>query len=435
MNNTVMKVDKQVLEEQIIAALKTCYDPEIPVDVFELGLIYEIRIDDDANVGIKMLDDEAVGFTRIHPVPRPGVQVKALSGTEVEIGLFPGPLDLESEDSLEDVNRLFLAIVVLVRERLSRPDQDQLAGVAPGLGEDALLSPRLRDDPRPAGPQRPDHAPTVARSRSSCARNDETSSAVDIESAARATRSASRVETPRKNSFTAGTVRGPIENSRIPRPRNSRTSAGSAAISPHTESGFSAIRAASATRATRRSTAGCVGRNRSETVSFARSTASVYWMRSFVPRERKSTSGASRSAVIAAEGTSIIAPSGMSSGTAMPRSSTSSRAFFRTIRTRRISSTPETIGTRRRRLPEAAAASRARSCVENISGRAKHRRTPRSPRTGLTSSDPTRWRAPFLPPRSYVRITTGRGASPSRTWRYARDCSSSEGNSSPSLER
>src|ERR1035438_3932575 len=54
MNNTVMKVDKQVLEEQIIAALKTCYDPEIPVDVFELGLIYEIRIDDDANVGIKM---------------------------------------------------------------------------------------------------------------------------------------------------------------------------------------------------------------------------------------------------------------------------------------------------------------------------------------------------------------------------------------------
>ena len=54
MNNTVMKVDKQVLEEQIITALKTCYDPEIPVDVFELGLIYEIRIDDDANVVIKM---------------------------------------------------------------------------------------------------------------------------------------------------------------------------------------------------------------------------------------------------------------------------------------------------------------------------------------------------------------------------------------------
>ena len=47
----------------------------------------------------------------------------------------------------------------------------------------------------------------------------------------------------------------------------------------------------------------------------------------------------------------------------------------------------------------------------NISGRAKQRRTPRRPRTGLISSAPTRWRAPFLPPRSYVRMTTGRGAS------------------------
>jgi len=48
------KINKQELEEQIIQALKTCYDPEIPVDIFELGLIYEIRIDDDANVKIKM---------------------------------------------------------------------------------------------------------------------------------------------------------------------------------------------------------------------------------------------------------------------------------------------------------------------------------------------------------------------------------------------
>ena len=48
------KVNKQELEEKIIHALKTCYDPEIPVDIFELGLIYEIRIDNDANVNIKM---------------------------------------------------------------------------------------------------------------------------------------------------------------------------------------------------------------------------------------------------------------------------------------------------------------------------------------------------------------------------------------------
>jgi FeS assembly SUF system protein len=47
-------INKQELEEKIIQALKTCYDPEIPVDIFELGLIYEIRIDNEANVNIKM---------------------------------------------------------------------------------------------------------------------------------------------------------------------------------------------------------------------------------------------------------------------------------------------------------------------------------------------------------------------------------------------
>jgi FeS assembly SUF system protein len=48
------EINKQELEEKIINALKTCYDPEIPVDIFELGLIYEIRIDDDANATILM---------------------------------------------------------------------------------------------------------------------------------------------------------------------------------------------------------------------------------------------------------------------------------------------------------------------------------------------------------------------------------------------
>ena len=47
-------MNKQELEEKIIEALKTCYDPEIPVDIFELGLIYEIKIDNEENVNIKM---------------------------------------------------------------------------------------------------------------------------------------------------------------------------------------------------------------------------------------------------------------------------------------------------------------------------------------------------------------------------------------------
>lgn len=47
-------IDKGKLEQDIIAKLKTCYDPEIPVDIYELGLIYEIRVDDDANTYVKM---------------------------------------------------------------------------------------------------------------------------------------------------------------------------------------------------------------------------------------------------------------------------------------------------------------------------------------------------------------------------------------------
>jgi len=51
---TAETINKQELEEKIINMLKTCYDPEIPVDIFELGLIYEIQIDNDANVIVKM---------------------------------------------------------------------------------------------------------------------------------------------------------------------------------------------------------------------------------------------------------------------------------------------------------------------------------------------------------------------------------------------
>ena len=42
------------LENRIVEMLKTIYDPEIPVDIFELGLIYEVRIDEDKNVEIDM---------------------------------------------------------------------------------------------------------------------------------------------------------------------------------------------------------------------------------------------------------------------------------------------------------------------------------------------------------------------------------------------
>jgi FeS assembly SUF system protein len=42
------------LRDQVIEVLRTVYDPEIPVNIHEMGLVYEVTIDDDANVHILM---------------------------------------------------------------------------------------------------------------------------------------------------------------------------------------------------------------------------------------------------------------------------------------------------------------------------------------------------------------------------------------------
>ncbi len=42
------------LQNSIIEVLKTIYDPEIPVDIYELGLIYEVKVDPGNNVEIEM---------------------------------------------------------------------------------------------------------------------------------------------------------------------------------------------------------------------------------------------------------------------------------------------------------------------------------------------------------------------------------------------
>ena len=42
------------LRDQVVDVLKTCYDPEIPVDIYELGLIYKIDVDDAGKVAVDM---------------------------------------------------------------------------------------------------------------------------------------------------------------------------------------------------------------------------------------------------------------------------------------------------------------------------------------------------------------------------------------------
>lgn len=48
------KTTTEDLEQEVIEVLKTIYDPEIPVNIYELGLIYEITVHDDRSVYVKM---------------------------------------------------------------------------------------------------------------------------------------------------------------------------------------------------------------------------------------------------------------------------------------------------------------------------------------------------------------------------------------------
>jgi FeS assembly SUF system protein len=88
----VSSIDNLVMEEQVLEALRTCFDPEIPVNIYELGLIYEVNVDDAGAVSIKMT------LTSPHC---PAVQslpaeienkVKAIAGvTDVKIDLVWDP--------------------------------------------------------------------------------------------------------------------------------------------------------------------------------------------------------------------------------------------------------------------------------------------------------------------------------------------------------
>ena len=47
-------IDPKILGEKIVMVLKTIFDPEIPVDIYELGLIYDVMINEDRDVKILM---------------------------------------------------------------------------------------------------------------------------------------------------------------------------------------------------------------------------------------------------------------------------------------------------------------------------------------------------------------------------------------------
>ena len=77
--------DLDRLTEDIIGAIKTVYDPEIPVDIFELGLIYKIDVSDDMDVNIDMT------------LTAPGCPVAEFMPQWVKdaVGALPGLRDVE----------------------------------------------------------------------------------------------------------------------------------------------------------------------------------------------------------------------------------------------------------------------------------------------------------------------------------------------------
>lgn len=44
----------QEIDDNVVHTIKSCYDPEIPVNIYELGLIYQIRVKSDGHVAIRM---------------------------------------------------------------------------------------------------------------------------------------------------------------------------------------------------------------------------------------------------------------------------------------------------------------------------------------------------------------------------------------------
>ncbi|MCB0760127.1 MAG: DUF59 domain-containing protein [Flavobacteriales bacterium] len=98
------KKAKRDMEDTIIEVIKTIYDPEIPVDIFELGLIYDVIIDDDMNVKVSMtLTSPSCPVAESLPVEveEKVAGIKGVNSAKVEITFEP-PWDksMMSEEAL-----------------------------------------------------------------------------------------------------------------------------------------------------------------------------------------------------------------------------------------------------------------------------------------------------------------------------------------------
>lgn len=114
MNEQTQNIETQPttenLRDKIVAAIKTVYDPEIPVDVYELGLIYEINVFPVNNVYIRMtLTSPSCPSAEVIP-GEVEQKIKAIEGVnDVKVELtFDPPY---SQDMMSEVAKLELGFL------------------------------------------------------------------------------------------------------------------------------------------------------------------------------------------------------------------------------------------------------------------------------------------------------------------------------------
>ena len=105
---TSATTDPEDLRQDVIAALKSCYDPEIPVDIYELGLIYEVDIREQALAYVKMtLTSPMCPVAEILPL-EVQEKVRSVAGvSDCELDLVwdpPWDMDMMSESAKLELN-------------------------------------------------------------------------------------------------------------------------------------------------------------------------------------------------------------------------------------------------------------------------------------------------------------------------------------------
>ena len=104
------KIDTNALGEKIVNVLKSIYDPEIPVDIYELGLIYDVFVNEDYDVKILMTlttPNCPVAETLPLEVEEKVKSINEVKSAEVEITFDPPwTQDLMSEEAKLELGML-----------------------------------------------------------------------------------------------------------------------------------------------------------------------------------------------------------------------------------------------------------------------------------------------------------------------------------------